>query len=88
MTRESEFLARWAGEKAAYLAWGQKISADVQTALVDRITPIAPSYFLRTAVVPRTKDDLKLVEKAFFRKKNYANPYDDITDKVGTRSSS
>lgn len=85
MTRESEFLARWAGEKAAYLAWGQKISADVQVALADRIAPIAPSYFLRTAVVPRTKEDLKLVEKAFFRKKNYANPYEDITDKVGTR---
>ena len=85
MTREAEFLERWTAEKATYLAWGQKISVDVQSALGPMIAPVAPGYFLRCAVVPRTKDDLKLVEKAFFRKKNYANPYDDITDKVGTR---
>lgn len=85
MSREGDFLARWAAEKDAYLAWGRKISADVQTVLASKISPIAPNYFLRTAVVPRTKDDFKLVEKAFFRKKDYADPYGDITDKVGTR---
>ncbi|WP_199554517.1 GTP pyrophosphokinase [Sandaracinobacteroides hominis] len=43
------------------------------------------SYFLRTAVSPRVKENQKLIEKAFYRRKGYADPYGDITDKVGTR---
>lgn len=85
MSRESDFLDRWSGEKAMYLAWGELISARVQEQLTPILNPVPPNYFLRTAVVPRVKDDLKLVEKAFYRNKNYRNPYEDITDKVGTR---
>jgi putative GTP pyrophosphokinase len=68
-----------------YLAWGKLISAEVQDRLAPMIAPVPPSYFLRTAVSPRVKDDQKLVEKAFYRNKNCADPYCDITDKVGTR---
>lgn len=85
MSKKSDFLDRWSADKAFYLAWGQFISARVQDYLAPMIAPVPPSYFLRTAVLPRVKDDQKLVEKAFYRKKNYANPYGDITDKVGTR---
>jgi ppGpp synthetase/RelA/SpoT-type nucleotidyltranferase len=85
MSRESEFLARWSEDKTAYIAWGRLISLTVQERLARLIEPVAPDYFLKTAVVPRLKDDQKLVEKAFYRKKDYADPYGDITDKVGIR---
>ncbi|MCZ7470271.1 RelA/SpoT domain-containing protein [Agrobacterium sp. O3.4] len=85
MTKEEELLERWDAEQVVYAAWGRMISNQVSTALGPIIAPIRPDYFLRTPVVPRTKDGQKLVEKAFYRNKNYANPYKDITDKVGTR---
>lgn len=42
-------------------------------------------YFIKVPVRPRLKADSTLVDKAFYRKKPYKNPYDDITDKVGMR---
>lgn len=54
-------------------------------ALAQRIAPTKVDYFLKASVRPRLKDDLKLVEKAFYRNKSYSDPYIDITDKVGTR---
>ncbi|WP_212743068.1 RelA/SpoT domain-containing protein [Sphingopyxis sp. 2PD] len=48
--------------------------------------PVEVDYFLKIPVVPRLKEGHKLIEKAFYRPgKNYQNPYDDITDKVGVR---
>ncbi|MFH5924567.1 GTP pyrophosphokinase [Roseomonas xinghualingensis] len=85
MTKEEEFLARWSREKDAYLAWGQHISDRIIEVLAEKIAPVSVDYYLKTKVLPRLKDDLKLVTKAFFRNKPYAHPYDDITDKVGTR---
>lgn len=85
MTKEQEFLAKWQNEKAIYLAWGQYISDVITKALGQRIAPTKVDYFLKASVRPRLKDDLKLVEKAFYRNKNYSDPYIDITDKVGTR---
>lgn len=85
MNRDAQFRERWSVEKAIYLAWGELISSTVRTRLAPLIAPVPPAYFLRTAVVPRLKDDDKLVEKAFYRGKSYADPYADITDKVGTR---
>lgn len=85
MTKEQLFLQRWEAEKVFHLAWGKSISAEVEGALAHLITAGPPSEFLRAAARPRLKDDLKLVEKAFYRGKNYTDPYVDITDKVGTR---
>lgn len=85
MTKEQEFAERWERDAPVYAAWGRLISARVQEHLAPAIAPLRPEYYLRTAVVPRTKDGQKLVEKAFYRNKNYADPYNDITDKVGTR---
>lgn len=85
MTKEQEFLSRWQQERSAYLAWGNYISARVAAELEQRIAPVSVSYFLKAPAIPRLKDDLKLVEKAFYRNKNYRDPYADITDKVGTR---
>lgn len=85
MTREQAFLARWHAERDAYLAWGKLVSVRVEEALAGVITPVPTDYFLKTTVKPRLKDDLKLVEKAFYRNKAYDDPYESITDKVGTR---
>jgi len=85
MSRDVDFLARWAAEEPVYAAWGTMISEKVRDRIGERIKPISPEYFLKTAVAPRTKEGMKLVEKAFYREKNYADPYSDITDKVGTR---
>lgn len=85
MSRETEFLGRWHAEKEAYAAWGHAISDQVTAALGVAIAPIPTSYFLKLPAQPRLKDDQKLVEKAFYRKKGYADPYAAITDKVGTR---
>ncbi|MCE2563803.1 GTP pyrophosphokinase family protein [Komagataeibacter sp. FNDCF1] len=85
MTPEQAFLSRWHKEKQAYLAWGKCISKQVSAVLEQQIAPITVSHFLKAPPIPRLKEDLRLVEKAFYRKKNYHDPYVDITDKVGTR---
>lgn len=85
MTKEQDFLARWHQERDAHLAWGQCISERISLDLEPRIAPAPVSYFLKSPPIPRLKADLKLVEKAFYRSKNYNDPYLDITDKVGTR---
>ena len=85
MTREADFLCHWHHDRPVYEAWGRHVSTSVTAALAPIVDPVPTSYFLKTVVQPRLKDDQKLIEKAFFRKKPYADPYADITDKVGTR---
>ena len=85
MSKEAEFLERWSAEQSSYLAWGKMISRVVEERLGPIIAPVPASYFLKTPVEPRLKEDAKLIEKAFYRNKGYADPYADITDKVGTR---
>ncbi|AJA09333.1 RelA/SpoT [Sphingopyxis fribergensis] len=85
MTRESDLLDRWNVEKDAYLAWGHCIADAVKDGLRGRLS-VDVDYFLKIHVTPRLKDGHKLVEKAFYRPgKNYQNPYEEITDKVGIR---
>ncbi|WP_232631530.1 GTP pyrophosphokinase [Methylobacterium sp. Leaf118] len=84
-TKEQAFLKRWEAERAAYLAWGQHVSDRITDALRKSIAPLDTDHFLKTAVKPRLKADKKLIEKAFFRNKNYRDPYESIEDKVGTR---
>ena len=84
-TKEQAFLERWEAERAAYFAWGQHVSDRITDALRKALAPIDVDYFLKTAVKPRLKVEKKLIEKAFFRNKNYVDPYENIEDKVGTR---
>jgi putative GTP pyrophosphokinase len=85
MTREQEFLDRWHEERASYHAWGNLVSRKISEVVGNLIAPVSINEFLKVAVKPRLKDDLKLVEKAFYRNKKYVQPYEQITDKVGTR---
>ncbi|WP_047516642.1 MULTISPECIES: GTP pyrophosphokinase [unclassified Methylophilus] len=81
---EQEFLKRWEQEKPVYQAWADFIKYTIEQALKTSIAPTQLDYFLKVPVKPRLKLDSTLVDKAFYRKQ-YANPYDDVTDKVGMR---
>jgi len=82
--KEAELLARWRAEKPLYEAWSDFISQKVHEGLHASIAPVSLDYFIKVPVKPRLKADSTLVDKALHRKK-YANPYDDLTDKVGMR---
>ncbi|MEN4796407.1 GTP pyrophosphokinase [Pantoea agglomerans] len=81
---ENEFRERWLAEKAMYDAWGKlivkKISESLSTSL-----EVDLQNFLKIPAMHRLKDDNSLIDKAFYRNKQYKNPYDDIEDKVGVR---
>jgi putative GTP pyrophosphokinase len=83
---EEEFLERWYRERPLVEAWGKFVA---QKKLMENISPlVAPvraDIFIRIPAGPRIKQDGSLATKAFYRDKNYENPLDDITDKVGVR---
>lgn len=80
---EQEFLQKWEQEEPMYHAWGDFVSSGICKKLIDSGQIL--STFLKQPCNPRTKNTSALIDKAFYRKKNYDNPYDDIEDKVGCR---
>lgn len=82
--RETEFLERWRGERPMYDAWGSFICAKLRELISPKI-PISIELFLRVPMKHRLKDEDSLLGKAFYRQKNYDNPYLKIEDKVGAR---
>lgn len=80
---ESEFLEKWKSEKPTYDAWGRFIVQEINNELLKKEVNL--NKFLKISVSPRLKDDKSLIDKAFYRNKNYKNPYNDIEDKVGVR---
>ena len=85
MTRDEEFSARWESEKLIYKRWGGHICRHILATLSSTFTPAYVNELLKVRVEPRLKDTRKLIEKAFYRRKAYADPYGEITDKVGIR---
>ncbi|QPB21762.1 RelA/SpoT domain-containing protein [Rhizobium sp. 007] len=67
-----------------YDAWGHFVVDKIVQLLTVELAPTGLGLFLRMPVVPRVKTEESLVQKAFIRKK-YADPYNDIEDKVGVR---
>ncbi len=82
---EDELLSRWEKEKDVYQRWGGFVACRVENLIVKRIAPRSIKHFVRVPAIPRVKDDESLLQKAFYRGKNYAQPYDSIEDKVGVR---
>lgn len=83
---EMEFIRRWNDEKPQYEAWGSFVVAEMKVSLGGRLgSGSAVDYFLKIPPKPRVKDTASLVDKAYARYKPYADPYTDITDKVGVR---
>jgi len=81
---ENEFLQRWHSEQAMHKAWGEYIVDFISSTLINRHLKDL-NKFLKIPVSSRVKGDESLVDKAFYRDKNYADPYGDIEDKVGVR---
>ncbi|MDX3884129.1 MAG: RelA/SpoT domain-containing protein [Sphingomonas sp.] len=65
-------------------AWGDAVVASIVEGLNGNLSPISADIFLRIPPKARLKADVSIVEKAFYRK-NYDDPYNQITDKVGVR---
>jgi len=80
---EQEFLNLWQADKAAHQAWGDHIREFIVQGLASR--NLRPDEFLKLPPSVRLKADTSLVDKAFYRRKPYADPYREIEDKVGVR---
>lgn len=79
---EIEFKEMYENDRPILLAWG----SCVRDKIVDAIAMIKdPKSFLKVPCEPRLKELNSLIEKAFYRDKNYSDSYHDITDKVGIR---
>ncbi|WP_407289501.1 GTP pyrophosphokinase family protein [Raoultella planticola] len=81
---ESEFLQRWRSEKTMYDAWGDFVVSFICERLIQDYSKNLKS-FLKVPVEHRVKEDNSLVDKAFYRSKQYTDPYSEIEDKVGAR---
>ena len=82
---EEEFLERWYRERPLVEAWGKFVAQKVMEQIAPLAAPLAADIFIRVPAVPRVKGDGSILTKAFYRGKDYKNPLDDITDKVGLR---
>jgi putative GTP pyrophosphokinase len=82
---EEEFLLQWTRDRPVYEAWGQHVVDSIIRALVMTIAPLSADVFIRIPPKIRLKADASFLEKAFYRRKHYSDPYGEITDKVGVR---
>jgi putative GTP pyrophosphokinase len=82
---EEEFLERWYQQRPLVEAWGKFVSKTLMDQLGPLVSPVKAELFIRIPVLPRLKQDGSLITKAFYRDKDYADPLNDITDKVGVR---
>ena len=77
-----DFIKRYESEKNMYNAWGEFVADYVIKEL--ELLKYNTDSLIKIPVKPRVKETDSIIEKAFIRKE-YSNPYDDITDKVGVR---
>lgn len=80
---EVEFKSRWESEKPIYEAWGKFILSEVSAAL--SIAGKELSSFFKVPGSQRLKATESLIDKAFYRNKDYKDSYSEIEDKVGVR---
>ena len=79
---EMEIIKRFSADQPMYAAWGEYVKRRVLQKLESLPNGI---NLVRIEVQPRVKDIDSLLEKAFRPGKNYRDPYNEITDKVGIR---
>jgi putative GTP pyrophosphokinase len=83
INNEENFLQEYNKQKTSLRAWGEYIKDYIIAELEKQKYHI--ECFLKTEVSVRIKEDRSILVKAFYRDKNYNNPLEDITDKVGIR---
>lgn len=76
---ENDLVSRWGNERSMYFSWAEFIQNEITNKLSNF------EYLIKIPVTPRLKADQSLIDKALYRRKGYANPYLDMTDKVGLR---
>lgn len=83
---EAEFIARYQKELPIYKAWGVYVNKVITDSLSNKLGGREElNSFLKIPAKPRVKDLNSLVSKAYYRNKDYTDPYTEITDKVGIR---
>lgn len=82
---ETQFIQRWNEEQPQYRAWGSFVVSEMQRLIGEHLQDSAVESFLRIPPKARLKETSSLIDKAFNRGKNYTDPYEQITDKVGVR---
>lgn len=80
---EKSFIQKYEEEKVFLAEWGNIINNKIINSLKDK--KINKDVFLKIPNIVRIKDNNSIINKAFYRKKNYSNPLKDISDKVGVR---
>jgi len=82
---EQEFLARYENDRPIYEAWGEHVLEKILTGLREQPDIIIDQFLKIPPGPPRIKTTNSVLSKAFRRGKEYNDPYNDITDKVGLR---
>ncbi len=79
-----EFQKKYEAEKPMYKAWGDFVAQYIMEHL--NLSSSEKQHIIKIPVEPRVKDTESIIAKAFFRNgKNYTDPFNQITDKVGIR---
>ncbi|MHB8033085.1 RelA/SpoT [Clostridium botulinum] len=79
---QKDFIQQFKTDKHIYTAWGEYVKNKILELLKNKVDV---EQFLKLDVNVRVKSVDSLLEKAFYRNKNYTDPYNEITDKVGIR---
>ena len=82
---QQQFKERYSRDIPMYGAYGRHITSEIVEGIVAKVGRHNLPQVIKIDPLPRVKEVGSLLEKAFYRNKNYTNPYSDITDKVGTR---
>jgi len=80
---EEELKKQWKTDQPVFAKWGELIVAEVIETIAK--TGRTPELFFKIPPQSRLKEEQSLVDKAFYRDKNYSDPYGEIEDKVGVR---
>lgn len=83
---EEEFKLKYQSETPIFTEWGNIVASTISKALSQSFESESElNMFLKISPIPRIKDMNSILSKAFYRGKNYSDPYTEITDKVGVR---
>lgn len=80
---EDELKERWKSDQFVYESWGQVILDEIVQSVI--AAEKDPDIFFKIPPKTRLKTERSLIDKAFYRNKEYDSPYDEIEDKVGVR---
>jgi ppGpp synthetase/RelA/SpoT-type nucleotidyltranferase len=81
---EIEFLEKYRKDRPSLEEYAKYISERIIKAILDKLHITAEAFF-KVPVSFRLKGEESLIQKAFYRNKNYKDPYNEITDKIGGR---